>query len=297
MKKRVIAILSLLLVLIMLPTAVFAEGKAEPNEAALDAYLRTAGYPGDVISSFEVEQKISLFNRKAVYLYHKSEVGSLLAEMPPAESEPGAGGITTLRSDDVNMDFFDSTLVASQVADPYSTIARVQFDYNWDWDLTNYNGRYHELNYHDVDKFGIAWSDGWDPEPESAVYSYRYYGSNGSIYRNESIGMINDYDSFDQGEGIGWEIELVESFSDHQRSYGTYRHKGWGQVTAVIDHDGSGGTGSSSAVGTYFHHHIGANEGTLQYQGGAVPTVGITYSWQYSQSDGSAGEQWFWTKN
>lgn len=169
-------------------------------------------------------------------------------------------------------------------------------DYNWDVD-NNYGcwgGCPDKWNYTLTDKFGIAWNDNWNAQPETAKYSYRYYGYHGSLYTDRSIGQKNEYDDYDPGSGIGWKVDLVNKFIAGDREYTVYRHKGWGQIQAVKSHNGDGTTDTSSASARYFHKVVEATSGTLTFS--SSPSVSITYAERYRQSS-AAGDQFYWTRD
>lgn len=97
----------------------------------------------------------------------------------------------------------------------YCGIAQFVLDYNWDW---NYDPTWTLM-----DKFGIAWTDDFDPIPSSAVHSYRAFASDGYQY---TTGNIYTYDTFTPGTGIGWKYDIIDNFNANGTTHFVNRHKG-----------------------------------------------------------------------
>ncbi|MBJ6360659.1 hypothetical protein ACFOQM_04960 [Paenibacillus sp. GCM10012307] len=240
MKKTSYLLLSLVLVLTLFPTTIFAyNDKVEDlSEDGLNTYLINAGYPQDVIDILEFEQKISFYTQQAVYTSHKTTEGHLSEK---SES------ITNLDVSARAINNFTQTLVMSQVRTNTSGLAQALVTYNWEWD-------YIPL-FTMTDKWGIAWTDDWDPLPTTARYSYRAIAesSPGVVSASSSTGNISGYDAFLPGSGIGFAVNLIAGFTQNGIFYSTTKHKGWSEIRIQKAHNGSGTLDSSSGVANYFH--------------------------------------------
>ncbi|MFC4767538.1 hypothetical protein [Effusibacillus consociatus] len=282
LKKIIRGVVSLVLLTSLLTTGTYVSAKTPtPTEEQLNKYMEHANYPKEIIDMFELPQKQRIYEEKAVYAYHKHIDGDL-KESQDQESQNSASG-------DVNAQTFynwGSTLTASYVSQP-SAPGKVEFilDYNFDWNYKPY--------YTLEDKFGLAWTDDFDPYPETARYAYRAFGSNGNAgYAEYATGAQYTYDTYSPGTGIGWVYDSISSFYQNGVKYDVYRHKGWGQVKIGKYSDKSGAQEQTSAVGTYFHKE-GTFTGALTFS--KTPEVQISYSISYDKAP-DAGTTFTWTK-
>ena len=69
-------------------------------------------------------------------------------------------------------------------------------------------------------------------------------------------------------------------------------HSGYGSLDIVIPHNRSGRTGSSSAIGQFFHKR-GTVNASLSFNTAGTPGVSISWGTQYDSSPPSA-KQWYW---
>jgi hypothetical protein len=265
----------------------------------LDQYMAKAGYPTEIISLLEPDQKENLFQEKAVYVYHKNVIGNLTEQVESSssvgiqntENTNDESGKTKKSKDDkkIKKDTkskddgvsqealanWTSTITASQVTTP-SEVGKVEFimNYNWTWAYDPY--------FTLVDRYGMAWTDDFDAYPTSAVYAYRAFGeaSDGSLAEYHT-GNLYKYDDFNPGTGIGWSFDILDWFYVDSKQYLTYKHKGWGRVKIGKFSDKSGNDESTSAVGTYWHKQ-GTCSGELTFT--KLPSVGISCSSGWDKS-------------
>ncbi|MGP3782580.1 hypothetical protein [Paenibacillus sp. 1A_MP2] len=251
------------------------------NEQEINTYLKNAGYTQEVIDTLELYQKEYLYEEKAIFTAHKNALGQL------TESEEGVAEDFSLMS----LPNWTHSLVVSQVKAPSGYVDFI-FSYNSDWS--------YRPNFTSEEKFGIAWTDDFDPYPETAKYSYqaRGYQDRPTAYpgcpsRRTNGGTIwSGYNTYNPGAGVGWAINLIGSWWSQDCGYYTVDgHKGSGQVKAGKAHSNNSAPDSSSAVGKYFHRTYLAN-GELGFSG--VPTITISPSSNYDPSD-EVGARWNWT--
>lgn len=245
---------------------------AKDNDAAkLDKILAKRGYPAEVLAILEDEQKQSLVDSNSTFVSFK--------RMDVPFYEKGQN----VPSRDVNAqtlsNFTQSLLVSNQPSSGGKLYSRV--DYNWDWNQ--------DLLWELEDKFGIAWSSGWDAMPSTAQTSYRVFNAAG----NSQVSSRYGYEAYTPGAGIGWHVDILDGFYDNGNYTDAVRHKGWGAVTLTRGSDNSGTTQSSSASATYFHKQAQFNA-SLTFVGGAIPEVNLDSSYGWDQST-DVGYQWYWT--
>ena len=246
------------------------------SEDDYDRYLAKSGYPQEVITLLELEQKKKIYEEKAVYASHKKNVGYL-------NGNPSVSPFETVGTEQMNN--FDATLVASRVTTP-SAYGKVEFllDYNWTWNQ--------EAAFNLMDKFGIAWSDDFDAYPTSAVYSYRAYGKSlyGNVLAEKTTGLVYTYEKYTTA-GIGWEYDIWHDWMDLYHTYIVYRHKGWGQVKIGRWSNKSGLNEQTSAVAAYFHKQ-GSTTGSFGFS--PLPSISLEGSTDYDKTDDKAANPFTW---
>lgn len=249
------------------------------SEMQLDEYLTTSGYPQEIIEIFEFEQKKSLYEQEAVYTSHEINYGYLTE----------SGAMQTNDNTIQDLINFSQTLVMSQAPTTVSGLAQALVTYNWTWDYVPLVTS--------TDKWGIAWTDDWDPIANTAKYSYRAIAESapGVEIASSSTGNISGYDKFDPGAGIGFAVNLIFAFNQNGVNYGVTKHKGWSEVRLQRPHDGSGRPDSTSAVANYFHRY-GTFNGTLEFD--KKPKVSISFAWTYDKHrDIGANLTWYHQDN
>ncbi|MFC5989009.1 hypothetical protein [Marinicrinis lubricantis] len=65
-----------------------------------------------------------------------------------------------------------------------------------------------------TDKFGLAWTDGFDIADGSSYYSYKAYGvdENGVVDENNNH-MLSGHHEARLGTGVGWNVNLISGFN------------------------------------------------------------------------------------
>lgn len=255
------------------------------SEKELNRYLTNAGYPDEVISILELEQKQDIYNEQAVYAYHKKQ-SSNLQEGDNLVTTDLQNGIEAVAPE--QMTNFTGTLIASRVTTP-SVYGKVEYllDFNWNWN--------HDAIVNLMDKFGIAWTDDFNSYPGSAKYAYRAFGYSRlyNEYAETTTGTIVTYTD-GSAAGIGWEYDILDFFYSGLKQMNSYRHKGWGQVKIGrwVDKYRAGNYESTQAVGTYFHKEFTAS-GTLAFDG-TRPSVGIDATSSYDKADDILSDPFSW---
>ncbi|MGX4586980.1 hypothetical protein [Paenibacillus chitinolyticus] len=264
MKRKVSSLLLSAVILVgILPNLAMAKG--DPSESELNKYMEKHGYPQEVITMFDFDQKLNVYKQEASFVSTKKSLSNL-----------GEGLSSSLDVGTKSLSNFSESVTMSL---PSYSNGQVKFivDYNWDWNSAPV--------FTMTDKFGVAWNDNFVADQTTAKYSYRAFGQkliNGTWYDDEaSTGTINSYVDPDPGKGIGWAVNLIAGFTHNNIAYTTYRHKGWGQVSILRTNN----TSSTTAVkGQYFHQQMVAN-GSLSFSASG-PSIGISSSWAYDQSNG-----------
>lgn len=288
MRKLTLSLSSvLILVFIVTCYPSIGFGKEEITEEILDNYLFQNGYPEDVVEILEIEQKKSLMEQGGVYKSHSTSHNNLLENMERlSEQEKKAVeahfekvyGDASLMA----LSNFTSSLVISQVNTTVPDLAEISVSYNWEWDYIPF--------WTMTDKYGVAWSGDWEPLTHTSKHAYTAIAEDGpgSVVATSGGVTQTGYDTFDPAAGIGWAANLVTGFTKNGTNYHTTKHKGWGQVNAQKQHDGSGRNDINSAVGNYFHR-TGTCSGTLSFSvSDGKPSVGISCSWMFDKSSDEA---------
>ncbi|MFE6077473.1 hypothetical protein ACFVQB_23700 [Paenibacillus sp. NPDC057886] len=250
------------------------------NEQEINTYLKNAGYTQEVIDTLELYQKNYLYEEEATFTAHKNALGQL------TETQEGISEDFRLMA----LPNWNHSLVVSQVKAKTGYVDFI-FSYNWDWS--------YDPVFTSEEKFGIAWTDGFHPDPSTAKYSYQARGKQdrptaypGCPATRTNGGTVwSGYSTYNPGAGIGWAINLIGSWWTQDCGYYTVNgHKGSGQVKAGKAHNNNNGPARSSAVGKYYHKTFAAN-GELGFSG--VPTISISPSSNYDPSD-EVGTRWDW---
>ncbi|BBH22450.1 hypothetical protein Back11_37950 [Paenibacillus baekrokdamisoli] len=262
---------------------------AQPTEAELNAYLTSAGYPANVISLFELDTKVNLYNNQGTFVGIEETVGNLV------EGKDGQLSLTVAPRSLAN---FTGSLVGSSITAP-SGYKKFLLDYYWDWK--------YQPNYTLTDKFGISWSDDFDAIPATAVYNYKAIHNGNQLphtYCEKATGNISTYTDYTIKKGIGWSADIIQSYISPTckddngltgNNFSTEEHKGWGEVAIQKAITTPGQKMSSAAVADYFHKQ-GAVTGSLSFNPitGSV-TIEIAGSTNYDKSPDIA-YQWNWTQ-
>lgn len=143
-----------------------------------------------------------------------------------------------------------------------------------------------------TDRFGVAWSGGWEPLTSTSKYAYTAVAESAPGVVSATSGGVTQtgYNNFNPAAGIGWAVDLTAGFSKNGNVYSTTRHKGWGKVNAQKKHNGSGSQDISSAVANYFHRQavcVGAINLDFTSTGG-TPKLGISCSLSHDKSQDKA---------
>ncbi|QGG58328.1 hypothetical protein [Paenibacillus sp. B01] len=249
---------------------------------SLDAYLKSKGFPDDLIALYDVEQKQDLYNQKADFLGYNT-VGNRIDERL----------IQPYALDSSNN--FSHTVSASRVVSAKGTV-QIALNYNWDWK--------YDPTYTMEDQWGIAWSDGFTLVDNSSQYKYIAYGKRtdliGSTEEDTNGGVTQTGGIYTVGAGMAYKVNLVGSWSRPNpgsaaaKTFSTYRHKGWSGFSIRKGHDNSKNIVTTSFSAMYFHQFLKPS-GSISFGGGsAIPGIQIGWATSYDSSKSSATASVAW---
>jgi hypothetical protein len=265
--------------LILAPDSGYASSST-PSMEEINRYLFEQGLPHENIKQMPDEYKISLYRDGAKLVALDNVVGSFeetkSTEKIPTKEHP-ISSLATLNN-------WTGSLQAWEVKSGKKDIVRHRLFYQWNWA----QGTFFNLK----DKFGIAWTDGWDAIPATAAYSYTVKGRSEAGAITSRTYNYTGYSDYTPGNGLGWTVDMLYTFNIGSTAYYSMGHSGYGTLDIVIPHNGSGRTDSSSAVGQFFHKR-GQVNGTLSFNTAGTPGVSISWETQYDSSPPSP-KQWYW---
>lgn len=266
-------------VILFLSIALPTQAAPLPIHLTLEQSLLLQGYPEKVVAQMSSANKEALVQGHAVYRNHTFS-NEPLYERPAQNLTPQS------------LANFSHMIVLSQV--PSGAPGRADFlvTYDWAW------------NYQPIftltDKFGLAWSGGFDlltDYADSATYGYTVFGvdvETGQSYDAQSYQWTGQ-DQYTPGAGIGWSYDMMSSFwssrNGHYCQYQVYRHQGWAQVR--IGQYPGGQQHQSSVSAKYFHHQLQLGNPSFTFTTTGRPSVGISPSWGFDEST-AAVTSFYW---
>ncbi|OWA35875.1 hypothetical protein B9G55_08280 [Saccharibacillus sp. O16] len=242
------------------------------EEQKYDDYLREHGYPEDLVSLYEFDQKKQLYEDGAYFVVANTVRDSL-------DEQQKSGQITPQALQDKN---FTHTVSLSRIKTSQKGIAQFKVNYNWSWN--------HVPDFSREDKFGLAWSGDYDVVDNSAKHSYKltYLGS-GTKWVTSGGVQQRGYEDIQPGTGIGWAVNLVSRGIQQ-------KHKGWATMTLQAAHDNSGQKVSNSIVANYYHTTYGFGSPELSFSSDPSISVGASFT-QKVEAAIPTSHTFTWTKS
>ncbi|MCQ4087593.1 hypothetical protein [Saccharibacillus sp. JS10] len=242
------------------------------NEETYNNYLKEHGYPSELISQYELEQKKSLYDNGAYYL-SSQKVNDFVGD-PKSEGEYSIQALQ-----DTN---FVHTVSVSRIRTSQKGIAQFQVNYNWSWKYAPvFTGE---------DKFGLAWNNDYSVVNNSAKHSYKYFFNDNITGELKTSGGVqaSGYADIQPGTGIGWIVNLVSNGRPQE-------HKGWSTITLQRGHDYSGNKITSSMVANYFHKRLRVNpSGAFSFA--KEPSISLSVEYGYEGATPSS-DTWSWSQS
>lgn len=258
-------------IVLMIPfVSATASAQIENEELHYNQYLEENGYPQELISEYELEQKKDLYENGGVYVTSSTTEDNL--------SDQESGEFTIQALEDKN---FTHTISISRIRTSQKGIAQFKVNYNWSW-------KYAPVFY-STDKFGLAWNNDYAVVNNSAMHSYKYFFKDNITGETKTSGGVQQkgYKTISPGTGIGWDVNLVSNGRPVE-------HKGWSSVTLQKGHDYSGNAETSSMVASYFHRRVAVYNPVLSFA--KEPSLAVTFGWAHDEAI-PASYTWTWTKS
>jgi len=237
-----------------------AATKADVSEKILDTYLRSNGYPEEMIEQMDYEWKLDSFQRKGQFMDATSELGSLLED-----------------TDSVTTQSFQNYVVwwyAERVQGPLPTHTYLRLTYRWVWLFTP--------SFTLTDKIGIKWTPGWAPMNGSQVCEYEPVDAYGNSKLFPGSQDTHTGDTF----GAAYKFDLLNSFTIGQQLFHTEYNRG--KVSVIVAQATNGRAGMQdyiTCLGNYFHKELGF-AGLVSIGSDGNWSVNIANPTTYKQSGG-----------
>ncbi|WP_020621115.1 hypothetical protein [Paenibacillus daejeonensis] len=254
-----------------------------PSVETMDAYFLNQGVPQSYLDDMPEEEKIELYEVKAVVTLVQTSTGTEDENASPNFLQSYNAALNASKSSTANTaSTWTKSIVGYQM--PYNTsgINKFRLTFNWTWNQAP--------TFTLTDKFGMAWTHGLVALDDTAKLRYTASGTN-NMYNTICSKRLVDAttnDGYKPGEGIGWKYDIKSSFPDPTITGQCFvnKHVGYGQVDVLAEHPNNGANRVTGLSGTYFHKWGGVN-GTLDFNNG--PGVSISWSSQYNRFEDAIG--------
>lgn len=212
-------------------------------EETYDKYLIDHRYPQEVIDMYDIDQKRELYDLGGIYIGGSGIVKNHI-EAPINSDVDIPNYARPLALQDNN---FTHAVTASRIRSSKRGLVDIKLNYNWDWKYAPF--------FTGKDTYAVGWTGGFIVRGDTAQQVYKVFGSTLTGYKDyESEGKAyTRYDHINNGAGVGWDVNLVNSTSIDGWKYMINRHKGWSGVKFQKGHDNSKNTEVIGIVGDYWH--------------------------------------------
>ena len=246
-------ILTFVLVLVCVCTCLSFNGNdafAKQSVTKVDAYLRDAGFPDDVIGRLSQRMKLQLYTDQCEYLAHAQEI-------LPFAVEVDEGDVQTR-----NFSYLDQSItITRQYSGVPAGYTWLKIVYDWEWDYTP------TLCLHDT--MAIGWDSPWGGVDGESFWEYTAHGEYGGEWdysgSSTTIGLQTDHANYDILKYHSYEL-----ITSHQ-----------GAIMSTIQHPTGSGAAQISVLGRYFHQNVSCTPSVSLSNG----TISISPSLYYSAAD------------